>query len=170
MSAPVTSLCAVLLNPPLTSGNRTRMAISRAAELLGSYGGVTIANLVDVATSSSSALATAGVPVEEWFAARPSLSRAVSESDALLFGWGVTARLGRARRPAEEQIEWLLDEASRAGHSEAWTVGDARHPSRWHQYTADLHGRTSGGSSEARLLEVLEIRPLKHFYPAVGRR
>lgn len=169
MSAPVTSLCAVLLNPPLTSGTRTRMAISRAGELLGDYS-VTIANLLHVATSSSSALATSGIPVEEWIATRPSLSRAVSGSDALLFGWGLTARLGRARRAAEEQIEWLLDEASRAGHSGAWTVGEARHPSRWHQYTADLHGRTSGGSSEARLLEVLQMRPLEHFSPAVARR
>lgn len=162
MSAPVASLCAVLLNPPLTSGTRTRSAVSRAAELLGGYG-VTIANLVNVATSSSSALSITGIPSEEWIAARPSLSRAVSDSQALLFGWGLTSGLGRARRAAEEQIEWLLAEASRAGHHGAWTVGDARHPSRWHQYTADLHGRTSGGSPEARLLEVLELRPLEHF-------
>lgn len=168
MSAELGSLCAVLLNPPLTSGNRTRTAISRAAEILGSCG-VTIVNLVDVPTSSSSALATTGIPVEDWIATRPSLSRAVNENNALLFGWGLTARLGRARRAAEEQITWLLDEASQAGHSGAWTVGEARHPSRWHQYTADLHGRTSGGSSEARLLEVLEMRPLEHFYPATAR-
>lgn len=171
MSAPAGSLCAVLLNPPLTSGNRTRGAIYRAAELLGNNC-VTVTNLVGVATSSSSALATASVPMEEWFAARPSLIRAVSESNALLFGWGLTAHLGAARQAVQEQIKWLLDEAYRAGHSEAWAVGDARHPSRWHQYTADLHGRTSGGSSDDRLLAVLEKRPLGYFYPtmAAGRR
>jgi hypothetical protein len=143
------------------------MALSRAAELLGSRG-VTIANLVEVATSSSSALATTDIPMEEWFASRLSLSRAVNESDPLLFGWGLTTRLGRARAQAEEQIKWLVDEAYRAGHTDAWTIGETRHPSRWHQYTADLHGRTSGGSSEARLLEVLELRPLRHFYPGTA--
>lgn len=167
MTAQAASLCAVLLNPPLTSGTRTRAAVSRAGLILGGYG-VTIANLVDVATSSSSSLANADLPADDWTATRPSLSRAVNESDALLFGWGLTTRLGRARRAAEEQIEWLLDEASRAGHGGAWTVGEARHPSRWHQYTADLHGRTSGGSSDARLLEVLEMRPLQHFSPVVA--
>lgn len=168
MSLDRDSLCAVLLNPPLTSGNRTRRALNRAGALLGGYD-VTIVNLVDVATHSSSALATA-CHSSDWQAARVKLASALHASDELLFGWGLTPHLGAARRAVEEQIAWLLEEAHRVGHQHAWAVGDARHPSRWHQYTADVHGRTRGGEANARLREVLGRQPLVHFRTTMLRR
>lgn len=169
MNAGSRLLCAVLLNPPLTSGNRTRGAISRAGEILGAHD-TTIVNLVAVATRTSSDVVGSSSSTD-WAAARSPLAHSLRASSELLFGWGLTAHLGPARRAAEEQIEWLLDEAHRAGHREAWAVGEARHPSRWHQYTADLHGRTNGGAPGERLRDVLVSRPLGHFRPrgAVAR-
>lgn len=167
MSLDRDTLCAVLLNPPLTSGSRTRRALNRAGALLGGYD-VTIVNLVNVATHSSSALATAGHS-SDWQAARVKLASALRASDELLFGWGLTPHLGAARKAAEEQIAWLLEEAHRVGHQHAWAVGNARHPSRWHQYTADVHGRTGGGQADERLREVLTRQRLVHFRPAALR-
>lgn len=42
-----------------------------------------------------------------------------------------------------------------------WMVGgEPRHPSRWHQFVSDKHGRTTGGTFEERLVQVLVEVPL----------
>lgn len=160
-------LCAVLLNPPTTSGRRTAGAVARAAELLG-YTDFTLTNLISLSTHSSGELAAAARD-EDWQRARPQLQKDVKAADALLFGWGLLSQLGPARRAAGEQVLWLIDQARAAGHTQAWAVGDARHPSRWHQYTADRHGRTPGGSPEERLAAVLVSRPLDPTADWFGR-
>jgi hypothetical protein len=38
--------------------------------------------------------------------------------------------------------------------------GEPRHPSRWHQYVSDKYGRTSGGTFEERIKQVLVAVPL----------
>jgi hypothetical protein len=162
-----TALCAVLLNPPTTSGSRTAGAVARAAELLG-YTDFTLTNLISLNTHSSGQLAAAARD-EDWQRARPQLQKAVKTADALLFGWGLLSQLGSARPAARQQVLWLVEQARAAGHSQAWAVGDARHPSRWHQYTADRHGRTPGGSPEERLAAVLVSRPLDPTAEWLGR-
>lgn len=151
-------LCAVLLNPPTTTGSRTRAAVQRAADHLG-YETVVVANLVGLATTSSGQLADVVRPAD-WRQARRSLRETVAVADGLLFGWGLLGQLRGAQQAAENQVLWLVHEAVEAGHSAAWAVGEVRHPSRWHQYTADRHGRTEGGSAQARLGQVLRSRPL----------
>lgn len=156
-------LGAVLLNPPLTGGHRTSGALARAASILG-CDEVRLANLAAVATRNSGELATAATGLD-WSRARTQLTQVLPASDVLLFGWGVLDHLGGARPAATDQVRWLLLQAQEAGHRTAWAVGAARHPSRWHQYTADRHGRTNGGTAADRLAAVLVERPLR---PAEG--
>lgn len=151
-------LCAVLLNPPTTSGDRTRAAVHRAAGLLG-YDDVVIANLIRLPTPTSRDLGNF-VARQDWLAAREHVQDGLASSHGLLFAWGLLAHLGAARRTAEEQVRWLLEDAHHRGHQAAWAVGQCRHPSRWHQYTADRHGRAPDGNANERLRHVLVRRPL----------
>lgn len=85
------------------------------------------------------------------------------EIEALLCGvggvlaaWGVSGASGRLRREREKRGAWLLARAAAYGHTSVWMVGgEPRHPSRWHQYVADKHQRTLGGTPGERLAQVL---------------
>lgn len=156
-------LCAVLLSPPVTSGVRTRNAVRRAGEVLGLREFV-IVNLITVPTDDSTDVARFRPTLPELTESRSRLAEAVPASDALLFGWGLLSGFGPSRTWVREQIDWLLHMALGSGHEYAWTVGEARHPSRWHQYTSDKHSRTEGGDANARLRAVLAPRALKSFY------
>lgn len=147
---------AVLLNPPeITPGTRTRNAVALAAKVLG-YESVTIANLSQVATPSVIELNEMSCELS-WLDARPPIVSALHQADGVLAAWGIAGMSGAGRRVRQAQADWLASEALAVGISSVWTVGgEPRHPSRWHQYVSDRHGRTTGGTFEQRLAQVLE--------------
>jgi hypothetical protein len=137
--------------------------VRRAADLLA-YKQIWVVNLLAIPTGRSGDAAIVGRDADAWIKGRTDLAEAVETSAGLFFAWGRVRHLGAARRHAEAQVSWLASTALNAGHVEAWTVGaDVRHPSRWHQYSADRHARTNGGTSEERLREVLLRQPLEVF-------
>lgn len=148
-------LLAVLLNPPgSTSGTRTRNAVERAGRVLG-FGSVKIANLCSVATSTVVELNMLG-DGDCWHQAREELAGALRGAEGLLAGWGVAGISGGARRARQAQVDWLYSRAREAGIDTIWMVGgEPRHPSRWHQFVSDKYGRTSGGTFEERLGQVM---------------
>jgi hypothetical protein len=164
MSTASRTLTAVLLAPPLTSGVRTTRAVARAAVVLG-YDAVVVANLLDVPTRNTAHVATFGSDDDSWLDSRQRLEDGVQASSALLLAWGLPNNVGSARSAMEVQIRWLVGVAEASGHKDAWAVGDVRHPSRWHQYTADKHGHTVGGDFNARLRRALVRRPLGDYLP-----
>ena len=115
-----------------------------------------MANLFYFPVADLPALSACGSGAAGWLAARPRLVDALQEADLLLAAWGLHALHGPARLRRAEQLSWLQGEARAHGHVNAWCVGGKpRHPSRWHQYVSDRHGRTSGGPPADRLREVL---------------
>lgn len=135
--------------------------MQRAARVLG-YGDPVILNLCAVATPSLVEVNTLGR--ESWLSARADLQDVVLEGGDLLAAWGVGGLTGIARQNMGAQIDWLVDLMRGSRHREFWTVGgEPRHPSRWHQYVADVHNRTHGGNFEERLAQVLVQVPVEKF-------
>ena len=147
-------LLAVLANPTLSPESRSVGRVRLAARILG-FEQVRIANLFALPSSSSKEIAVLGQDAHGWELARPALVDGLVTCDQVLLGFGTIPVTGVARRYLEQQLYWFADELRESDHREVWQVGDARHPSRWHQYVSDRHGRTSGGSFEVRLREVL---------------
>jgi hypothetical protein len=105
-----------------------------------------------------------------WTEARKDLAQGIRGTVGLLAGWGVSGTTGSARRAREEQVVWLYQEAASAGIEHVWMVGgEPRHPSRWHQYVSDKYGRTSGGTFEQRLGQVLTPVPIGTAAEAAAR-
>lgn len=153
-------LVALLASPPTTDGTRTTSRLARALPIVG-CDRLQIANLYSEPARDLPALNHQAAAPDGWIAARPDLAAALQGADELLVGWGLLRLSGRARDHRVSQIRWLIREAHRAGHSHCWAVGSRpRHPSRWHQYVSDRHGRTSTGTFEQRLAEVLVRTPL----------
>lgn len=154
-------LLAVLLNPPSAStGARTLGAVRRAAQALG-FDGYEIVNLF--AEPTPTVIELNGVTGQEsaWPVLQSQLREALRVAGGVLGGWGVAGASGPLRVLRAQRAAWLLEEAKRIGHKEVWMVGgESRHPSRWHQYVADRHGRTDGGTFEERLRQVLVPIPL----------
>lgn len=150
----------MLLNrPKSTSGARTRNAVAAAARVLG-YQFVEVVNLYSDATSSTDEL-NRSATVDGWLRARGELSNALGGATDVLGGWGVAGLTGSALQNQNEQVAWLRLEAIRVGISTIWMVGgEPRHPSRWHQFVSDKYSRTTGGSLEERLDQVLESVPI----------
>ena len=154
-------LCAVLATPPLTSGARTRRQVEAAAELLG-CDQVIIVNLCDAAAQDLRGMGAVAADAAPWISARSSLQEALTASTMVLAGWGVVNPPGLAAQHQRQQLAWLSAATDRAGHRTAWCVGgEPRHPSRWHQYVSDRHGRTQGGTPMERLREVLVAVPVR---------
>lgn len=151
---------AVLLNPPTkSSGTRSRNAVARGARAIG-YRNVVLTNLCAEPTPSVVELNSVGI--EAWFEARAGLERTLLGATAVLAAWGVTGITGDARRSMRSQVQWLSGCLASAGIEKMWMVGgEPRHPSRWHQYVSDKYGRTTGGSFEDRIRQVLVEVPLK---------
>ena len=159
-------LCAVLASPPTTSGVRTRGALQAAAALL-KCDVVEIVNLLPLATRDVTDMATVGAALGPWEAGRPELLRGLRAGDAVLAAWGVSSLAKPALHHQRAQVAWLVSSAERLGCPQVWTVGpQPRHPSRWHQYVSDRHGRTSPGLTTAeRFSEVLLQRPWSALLP-----
>ncbi|MCC2309168.1 DUF1643 domain-containing protein [Cellulomonas chengniuliangii] len=131
------------------------------AELLG-CDVVMIANLCDAASQDLRGMRAVAAEAAPWMRARSSLQEALAASTMVLAGWGVAKPSGLAAQHQRQQLAWLSTAIEGAGHSTAWCVGgQPRHPSRWHQYVSDRHGRTHGGSSAERLREVLVAVPVR---------
>lgn len=162
-------LVAVLLNPPAqSSGVRSRNAVYRAARVLG-YDDVVMTNLCSIATPSI--VEVNGLGYEAWTSARRELELAVQSGAGVLAAWGVGGLRGDARRWLRAQVEWLVDCAGTDGIHSFWMVGgEPRHPSRWHQYVSDKHGRTRGGSFDERLAQVLIDVPTRDLPPATDHQ
>ncbi len=154
-------MAALLASPPTTSGARTTAKAHQAVNLLGGSR-LLIANLFDFPATDLPALNACASGDAGWLAARPKLTAALQEADCLLAAWGLHPLSGHARQLRQEQLSWLHEQASSHGHSSAWCVGaQPRHPSRWHQYVSDHHGRTTGGSFSNRLEQVLVTSPFE---------
>jgi hypothetical protein len=153
-------LIAVLLNPPEhTSGVRSRNAVARAAVVLG-HGEVRVVNLCAEPTASVTELHH--VDRVSWMRARSEIEGALKNATAVLGAWGVAGVAGATRRDLQAQIDWLYGQALQVGIERVWMVGgEPRHPSRWHQYVSDKYRRTTGGSFEERLAQVMVAVPIR---------
>jgi hypothetical protein len=148
-------LGAILLNPPLTTGAATMRHLQVAAELLG-CDDVRIANLFAIPTASVTEINEVGTAAKGWKAAQVDLRALLGQADHLLAGWGVSGLVGSAARHRTRQLVWLGTRAQTIGQHTIWTLnGEPRHPSRWHQYVSDRHGRATGNSLHDRLDSVL---------------
>lgn len=154
LSDPV--LGAILLNPPLTDGERTRRHLNAAAFSLG-CSRVEIANLFPVPTHGFDGMAEAASTRGEWLSARSPLLDIVA-SDVLLAGWGMRVVSGPGAHLMRDQLDWLVGLLESQGRT-IWTVGNGpRHPSRWHQYVSGKYGRAGEGHLHERLKRVLVER------------
>lgn len=134
--------------------------LNLAARIIGCTD-LVIVNLFSIPTPSVTEINSVGVEWAAWLAARDGLETGIAGADEILAVWGVGGLTGVVGANRQHQISWLLDQLVRAGHTAVWTVnGEARHPSRWHQYVSDKHGRTSGGDLEDRLRQVLRQVPI----------
>lgn len=154
-------LLAVLLNPPsASSGALSIGAVRRATAVLG-YDGFEITNLFGEPTPTVIELNLLTIDGYSWCDRQRVLLQKLHAATSVLAAWGVAGASGELRRQRDQRAAWLMSEAARCGHSCVWMVGgEPRHPSRWHQYVADKHGRTTGGTLEERLAEVLVRVPV----------
>jgi hypothetical protein len=161
----VVRLLVVLASPPTTSGVRTLNRVQDAAAVLGAMR-VAVANLYTAEAGDLPALSQVATDPAGWLAARSVLASELHCCDAVLAAWGLHELNGTARVHRRAQLRWLHAQAVSSGHKAVWSVdGEPRHPSRWHQYVSDRHGRTGGGDFRARLREVLVQRPLGELMP-----
>ncbi|GAA4056832.1 hypothetical protein GCM10023065_01970 [Microbacterium laevaniformans] len=153
-------LVAILANPRFEPSGRSEKRVALARDVLG-FKSARIANLFAWPSASSRDIALLGKVPEGWQDARRELTEAVYEADAVLVGFGLIPSSRESGPQLRAQLRWLHEELRRSGHVAVWQVGDRpRHPSRWHQYVSDAHGRTAGGTFEERLHQVLRAVPL----------
>lgn len=156
----MTTLGALLLNPPFGAGTRTRHHLRVVADLLR-CDSVEIANLFAIPTKDMSVINTVGRSGEGWELARPRLREVLATADHLVAAWGVRGLNGHAAAHHRNQLLFVAGAAREAGHDHTWTLnGEPRHPSRWHQYVSDRHGRAVGESLSERLTMVLKMVPI----------
>lgn len=143
-------LVAVLLNPPEGEGKRTVTHLQVVRDCLN-CDVVQIVNLYPHATKDLAGLGRVAGDAKDWIEQRHVISMALRQADEVLLGWGVSLPTGAARAQMIAQVGWAIDELQTLGVV-PWVVGDGpRHPSRWHQYVSDRHGRTSGGPLAERI-------------------
>jgi hypothetical protein len=162
-------LLVLLASPPMTSGQRT---LSRLAALSKAIPGCSVSavNLCAMPAADLPSLSVVAAHPAPWLEARERISTALGDCDELMAAWGLCSLTGSARHHRTAQLNWLLDATTDMGLREALTVGGMpRHPSRWHQFVSDVHGRTSGGTFEERLRQVLTKVLLEDLrYPPSG--
>lgn len=148
-------LCAILCSPPTTAGQQTKRQLSVVADLLG-CDDLLITNIFAVPTVDLPSINLHGKQASGWMSARPEISAGIRGSAEVLVGWGVSKLHGAARSHRDRQISWVADLLAQHSMNRAWCIGgQPRHPSRWHQYVSNKHGRTTGGSFPDRLGQVL---------------
>jgi hypothetical protein len=136
------TLVAVLANPALTSGDRTRARIAMASEILGapSY---QITNLFPAPSHSTLDIPMIGKDRQVWMSGRPHIVESLVGCTEVLLAYGTTAPSGEARVHFREQVEWL-DSLLLAAGLTRWMVGDLpRHPTRWQRYTSRAYPHLS---------------------------
>lgn len=147
-------LGAILLNPTTGVGKPTMKHLRLAQALLGADD-LQIANLFPLASSNMHGVSTMGRDELTWLLARPAIDSLIGSSDDLLLGWGIARLTGAADGHFRQQISWVRTRLSGI-EVPIWALGgEPRHPSRWHQYVSDVHGRTSGGDLPSRIRESL---------------
>lgn len=155
-----TTLAAILINPAERGGLRTLQRVQVAARLLGHGAGV-VANLLTEPTRSVKEIRIAGQGGAGWLAARDELKLTIESSTEVLVGWGINRPSGLAGVHFLDQLSFVRSLVEASGSGLVWTVGgEARHPSRWHQYISDRHGRATGDDFEERLRSVLRYVPI----------
>jgi hypothetical protein len=153
-------LLVILASPPLTAGDRTRSRLGSLPAILP-CSTVTITNLCATPSLDFISLAKVAADPDGWIYARENIGKALAGCDEFMAAWGLSGLVGAARQHRSDQLRWLLRKANSFGHERAWTVGgQPRHPSRWHQYVSDVHGRTAGGTVTERLKRVVVRVPL----------
>jgi hypothetical protein len=154
------TLVAVLLNPAEGEGAPTHRHLATVAVELGCTR-VAITNLFPTPTRNAAALCGVAHQEKDWVEHRPQISSALTTPESeILLGWGVSTLTGPAGRHLRAQVLWTLAEIKSVGRT-AWVIGDGpRHPSRWHQYVSDRHGRTAAGTFAERLAQVLRPAPM----------
>jgi hypothetical protein len=158
------TLLFIGLNPPLTSGTRTRGRVELARSLLG-FDSIIHSNLFALPTHDLAGVAAVGATEEGWLEARHQLVEQVARADAALLGFGVQSPSGDARRWFRAQVSWLEAELAQAD-TPVWEVGGApRHPSRWQRYT---HRTFSDRPFATALEEALRQRELQSAAGSVG--
>lgn len=152
------TLGAILLNPPLTTGAATMRHLQVAAGALG-CDGVQVANLFTRPTATVAEINEVGRGTPGWEEARPAIEQVLMTSHAVVAGWGVSGLYGPAREHRRAQAAWVIQRVLSAAHlGGVWTLGgEPRHPSRWHQYVSNRHGRARGTSLDERLASVLRF-------------
>lgn len=147
-------LGAILLNPASGGGSRTVRHLLVAQDVLGCET-TEVANLFPVATASMRGIGEVGEDEEPWLLARPAIVDLLLRADQVLLGWGIAPLSGPANRHLRSQIQWVEQQLVDCG-SPVWSVGGTpRHPSRWHQFVSDVHGRTAGGTFRQRIEQSL---------------
>lgn len=132
------TLLAILTNPPITDGERTRARVDVARDLLG-YRQFSVSNLFPLPTHSTRQIADIGTHQEIWESARPDLLKQLESCDGVLLAYGLEEPGGQARRWHRDQVGWLLGELSTMSLP-AYVMGNgARHPSRWQRWTYRNH-------------------------------
>lgn len=156
------TLCAVLLNPSLSTGNTiSHLNLGVAATTLG-FSGFQIVNLVQVPSRNSKDLALVAADEEDWLKSRPEIDRVLKAADEVVFAWGASRLAGEANRHKEEQITWTIQQTLKAGHSEVLLMdGSPRHPSRWRQYVGPQKKRVAGDTLQDRFQSVLKRHPIE---------
>lgn len=153
-----TTLLFVGLNPPLTSGARTRARVELARGLLG-FESVQVANLFALPTRDLAGIVTAGDTEHGWSAARTTLAHRLPAVGGVLLGYGVQAPSGSARQRFRDQVAWLEALLTDVGLP-VWQVGgQPRHPSRWQRHT---HRTRPGKPFPAALAAELRRRDDSH--------
>ena len=151
-------LGALLLNPPAGDGAQTIRHLRLAGALLGCEG-LEIANLFAFPTRDVNGINAVGGDAVGWEMARPRLQEVIANSDQIMAAWGVSGISGAAMKMKQNQLDFLLTCFSATETEAVWTLnGEARHPSRWHQYVSDKHGRARGATFVERLESVMVAR------------
>ena len=156
---PARTLGALLLNPPLGNGVVSTGRVAVVAQLLA-CDTFQIANIFSIPTKSLSEVNVVGRSEDGWLAARPAILELLSRADKIVIGWGIGGLSGPARLNLKAQSAWIAENLRTRGLT-CWSVSSApRHPSRWHQYVSDRHGRAGSGPFDERLGRVLvELAP-----------
>ncbi|WP_157581715.1 DUF1643 domain-containing protein [Phycicoccus sp. Soil803] len=150
-------LLAVLCNPPTgpRMGSTSVANLGVLRDMLG-YHEVQIANLVPVATRSTSDLAGEWDSITRTDVARR-IEAAARLADGVVVGWGVGQPAGWPRARWTDLTNAATSAIHVAGHEFMLHVGaHPRHPSRWRQFTGPTHKRFSGPDFGSRLLQALE--------------